>query len=81
MKREDYLKLLRENENLKEIFSKSDDQKEKRAIKAYTEDFALKFYDNLLSPIMLILEKDPEALNKALTEIENELISKDQEKK
>lgn len=79
MTREEYLKMLRENEELKSIFSKAPSGNEKRAIKAYTEDFAMKFYENIFDPIMKALEKDPEALNKALSELENELIREETE--
>jgi hypothetical protein len=82
MKREDYLKMIRESEEIKSVLSGVTDQKDKRAIKAYTEDFFMRFYDSLLGPIMSELEKDPEVLNKAFSEIEKELINNaDQEKK
>jgi hypothetical protein len=50
-------------------------------IKAYTEDFLMKMYDNFLGPMMSAIEKDPDVVNKALTEIQKELIREDQEKK
>ena len=43
-------------------------------IKAYAEDFLLKFYDSVLDPLSKAIEKDPDALNKALTKIEEDLI-------
>jgi hypothetical protein len=81
MTREEYLKLIRENDDIKDVISKATDPKEKRVIKAYTEDFLMKMYDNFLGPMMSAIEKDPDVVNKALTEIQKELIREDQEKK
>lgn len=81
MKREDYLKLIKESEEMKAVLSSVNDAKDKRMVKAYTEDFFMKFYDSMFAPILSELEKDPDALNKAFSEIEKELINKDQEKK
>jgi hypothetical protein len=74
MTREEYLKMFRDNEDMKNLLSKAPDATEKRMIKAYAEDFLLKFYDSVLDPLSKAIEKDPDALNKALTKIEEDLI-------
>ena len=74
MTREEYLKLFRENEDMKSILSKSSDASEKRMIKAYAEDFLLKFYDRVIDPLAKAIEKDPDVLNKVLTKEEEDLI-------
>lgn len=75
LKKDEYLKLLRDNESFKSALSRTTDEKERRAIKAYTEDFFMNFYNNVFSPLARILEEDPEAINKAVLEIKNELIN------
>ena len=74
MTRDEYLKMFRENADMKNLLMKSTDASEKRMIKAYAEDFLLKFYDSVLDPLSKAIEKDPDALNKALTKIEEDLI-------
>ena len=75
MKREDYIKILNENEIYKEVLKQASDPAERRFIKAYTEDFINKFFKNVVEPTKEILEKDPDALNKAILEIEKDLIN------
>jgi hypothetical protein len=75
MKKEDYLKLLRQDETYKKCLSSVKDENERRLISAYTEDFMMKFYSNIIDPLSNVLEKDPEALKKACMEIENKLIN------
>lgn len=75
MKKEEYLKLLRQDETYKQCLTNVKDENERRLISAYTEDFMMKFYENIISPLNSVLEKDPEALKKACMEIENKLIN------
>jgi len=75
MTREEYLKMFKENQELKAIFESAANTAEKRAIKAYTEDFVSNFYDNVFGPMLKAMEKDPDVFNKALTDLENELIN------
>lgn len=75
MKREDYIKMLNDNEIYKSVLKQAADPSEKRMISAYAEDFINKFFNNVFEPVSKILENDPDALNKAITEIEKDLIS------
>lgn len=74
MTREEYLKMFRDNEDMKNLLSKAPDAAEKRMIKAYAEDFLLKFYDSVIDPLSKAIEKDPDVLNKVLTKEEEDLI-------
>jgi uncharacterized protein YjgD (DUF1641 family) len=74
MKKEDFLKQLRGNDVFKELLSRASSDAERRAIKAYTEDFMMNFVSNVLEPAAKELEKDPEAMKKACLEIEKELL-------
>ena len=74
MTREEYLKTFRDNEDMKNLLSKAPNATEKRLIKAYTEDFLLKFYDNVIAPLSKSIEKEPDVLNKTLVKIEEDLI-------
>jgi hypothetical protein len=75
MKKEDYLKLLRENEVFKAVLSQATSDTERRAIKAYTEDFMVKFFNQVYEPVTQALEKEPEAIKNAYQEISSELIT------
>lgn len=75
MKKEEYLKLLRDNDVFKSVLSQSKDDKERRFIKAYAEEFMATFYNDVFHHIQKELEKDPEALKKAYLEIEKDLIN------
>mgnify|MGYP003348900736 CR=1 FL=1 len=75
MKKEDVLRELRENKEFKDILSAASDDKERKFIKAHTENFILNFYNNVLEPLQKILENNPDALNKAVSEFESVLIN------
>lgn len=72
--KKEYLKRLREDPVYQSTLSKASTDSEKRMIKAYTEDFYMKFYDGVFGPLRELLEKDPDALNKAVSEIRESLI-------
>jgi len=74
MTREEYLKMFRDNNDVKKLLSKASDDAEKRMVKAYAEDFLLKIYDRVIDPLAKAIEKDPDALNKMLTKEEEDLI-------
>lgn len=75
MKKEDYLKALRGDEVFKKVLSQATSEQERRAIKAYTEDFVINFFNNIVKPINEAMEKDPDLLKKVYDEIENGLIN------
>lgn len=75
MKKEEYLKMLRDNEVFRNVLSQSKDDKERRTIKAVAEEFMMTFYDDVFRHVQSALDKDPDALKKAYLEIENDLIN------
>lgn len=75
MKKDDYLKALRSDFVFKEVLGRASSEAERRAIKAYTEDFILNFYNTIVDPLKTAMEKDPELLNKVFSEIESGLIN------
>lgn len=74
MKREEYLKMFRDNESIKTILDAAEDEKERKAIRAHAEDMFMRAYDELLKPIFDQIQKDPEGMSKAWSEVEKELI-------
>lgn len=81
MKKEEYLNLLRNNPIFQMVLEKASSDEERRAIKAYTEDFMMKFYKNIFEPAEKIKKNDPEALKNAYTEIEKDLIKEKKDNK
>jgi hypothetical protein len=77
MKKEDYLNMLRNNTFFQMVLSRATNDEEKRAIKAYTEDFMMKFYKNVFEPIDTMKQDDPDTLKKTYVDAENEIVSKD----
>jgi hypothetical protein len=75
MKKEDYLKMLNENEIYKEVLSKTTNSTERRIISAYAEDFIVKFFKDFVGPAQKAIEKDPDVLNKVYSEIEKDLLN------
>ena len=71
MKREEYIKLLRNNESFQMILQQSKDEDECRRIKAYAEDFMGKFYDNVYQHFDKAARENPQELLKSLAEIFN----------
>lgn len=69
MKREECIKMLRENEVFKSILQQMKDDKEKRYVKAYAEDFIVKFYDNVFVPLEKAHQNDPEGTRNAFLEV------------
>lgn len=74
MKRENYLKMFRENESIRETLDAAKDEKERKAIRAHAEDMFMRMYDDLFQPLFAHLEKDPEAMMKAWSNLQSELI-------
>lgn len=77
MKKEEYLSLLRNNPMFQTVLSNASSEEEKRAIKAYTEDFMMKFYKNVFEPMEAANLSNPDVLKKVYTDVENEIVSKD----
>lgn len=76
MKKEDYLNLLRNNPIFQSALSKASSDEERRAIKAYTEDFLMKFLKEVFEPGEKLKKNDPDAIQKAYKEIEKEIVKK-----
>jgi hypothetical protein len=74
MKREDYIKQLHENEIFKSVLGRSKDEAERRAIKAYTEDFMMRFYRHVFEPLEKTVQNDPNALKNVLTQMRDDLL-------
>ena len=77
MKKEEYLNLLRNNTFFQMVLSRATSDDERRAIKAYTEDFMMKFYRNVFEPMETAKQTDPESLKKMYEDVEKEIVSKD----
>jgi hypothetical protein len=77
MKREEYLRLIRNNESIKTILDSARDEAERKAVRAHVEDILLQMFDNMILPLNDQIEKDPEGMAKAWREIEKELITKE----
>lgn len=75
MKKDELLRQLKENEAYKNILSAASSEKERRMIKVHTENFMAQFFKDVLEPIQKIVENDPEALNKYLSEFQSTLIN------
>lgn len=75
MKKEDYLKILNDNEIYKEVLKKASDKNERRVISAHAEDFIIRFFRDFVDPALNALEKDPDILNKSYSEIEKDLLN------
>lgn len=74
MKKEECLKVLRDNELFKELLSKSTNEAEKNAIKVHAEVFVLKFFEDVIDPLREAIKNDPESVNKAFQELNDSLI-------
>jgi len=68
------LKMLRENPHFKMILDRASTPEERRAVKAHTEDFLLRTYDNLFDPIVRSGNAGPESLKKAMEEMNTSLV-------
>ena len=77
MKKEEYLNMLRNNTFFQAVLSRATNDDEKSAIKAYTEDFMMKFYKNVFEPMEAVKQSDPDILKKVYTDVENEIVNKD----
>ena len=75
IKRDDYLKGLKENEVFAEVLKRASSDAERRIIQAYAEEFLNVFYDNVVTPISKELQKDPQGLNNAVRIVEEQLIN------
>lgn len=75
MKKDEMLKMLRDNETYRQVLSLATDDKERQLIKAYTEDFLLKFYRSVAEPAVAARAQDPDILNKTYQKLSEELIN------
>lgn len=74
MKKEECLKILRDNEMFKELLSKATNDLEKNAIKVQAEVFVLKLFEDVIDPLREAIQNDPESVNKAFQEMNDSLI-------
>ena len=72
--RDDYLRLLRDDETYQKILSRATTDAERRAISAYTEDFLMRIYASIIEPALKSLPQDPEARMKVFQEATDVLI-------
>jgi len=74
--KQEFFKLLYENEALKSAMKQIKNDKELRTTKAAIEEIVGQFYDGIMSTVSTI-QKDPEAFKKAVTEHESSLINEE----
>ena len=72
MKKEEFLKMTSNEQLVDQIDQLSPDERE--LVKKYSEELMGSFFQDIFLPISEAFEKDPDALKKAIQEIENELI-------
>ena len=72
--KEDALQQLRNNKMYRDVLSSATSDSERRAIKAYTEDFFLKFYRSLYDPLATSVMKDPEGFKNEINKLHESLI-------
>ena len=72
--KEELLQQLRSNKMFKEVLAAASDEGERRAIKAHTEDFLLKFYKLMYEPMTTALEKDPDRFKNEINKMHESLI-------
>lgn len=75
MTKEEYLNILREDPVFKTVMSRATDDVDKRRIKAYTEDFMMKFFE-VFKNVDEAKSRDPAAIAKAVSELREELLRK-----
>lgn len=73
--REEALNELRNNAAFKLVLSKASSDSERRAIKAYTEDFFVKFYKQLYDPMVHAAAKDPDFIKNSCIKMDEGLIT------
>lgn len=79
MKKEECIKMLRDNDTFKSILRKAKDDKEKRHIKSYAENFIVQFYDSVYAPLQKLNEENPGAIKEALDELMKQESSRNKE--
>jgi catalase (peroxidase I) len=73
MTREEYLKLLRDNAQFKAVLQTVSDDKDRRTIKAYTEDMMMRLYE-VYAQLQKASQEDPEGFNKSVMKAQEDLI-------
>jgi hypothetical protein len=75
MTKEECLKMLRENDVFKKVLSSASTDAERRAIKAYAEDFLVKFYSNVAEPFSkAVASASPADITNAFRKAQGDLI-------
>lgn len=65
--------------NFKELLKSAKDDTERKAIAAHTEHFVTNLYESVFAHIEKSLEQDPDAIKKALLEIDSSLIKQEED--
>lgn len=73
MKKEDYIKKLRDDETYKDILGRATNSKERMFIQSFTEDFLARIA-SVIEPLREEYQKDPDGFMKKLEEIDKERI-------
>lgn len=74
--KQEFFKLLYENEALKSAMKQVKTEKEMRTTKAAIEEIVGQFYDSIMSTVTAV-QKDPASFKKAVTEHETGLINEE----
>lgn len=72
--KDEALQMLRNNKMYRDILASATSDSERRAIKAYTEDFLMKFYKSLYEPVTATVEKNPNAFMNEINKMHESLI-------
>jgi len=75
MDKKKLIEQLNSHPQFKTVLSLASDEKERRSIKAHTEEFLMRAYDSFYKGIAPALQKDPNTVKNAFLELEKKLIN------
>lgn len=73
-RKQEVLEMLRKNELYVKAVEAAPDEAQRRYIKAYAEDFVMKFYEGIYKNLGAAVDKDPDALRKVVADLNDSLI-------